>query len=95
MQMQVITCAHSQLDIHQRICYQTELAPPVCHTAKPIYLHWVAAKESTAFIVGPSKENGQPILQRPKLPSGFLGRASKDNIWAETELVFCLDQLSR
>ena len=28
-------------------------------------------KESTAFIAGPNKENGQFMLKRPKLHNGF------------------------
>ena len=30
-------------------------------------------KESTVFIAGPSKENGQLMLKRPKLLNGFQG----------------------
>ena len=34
-------------------------------------------KESTVFIVGPSKENGQLMLKRSELPGGFQGRVFK------------------
>ena len=30
--------------------------------------------------VGPSKENGQLMLRRPKLPNGFQGRVFKDSV---------------
>lgn len=39
--------------------------------AKPIYWHQVVVKESTAFIVEPSKEDGQLMLKRPELHDGF------------------------
>ena len=37
-------------------------------------------KESTASIVGPSKENGQLMLKRPKFSDGFQGRVLKDSV---------------
>ena len=39
-------------------------------------------KESTAFIAGPSKENGQLMLKRSEL-NGFQERVFKGNIWGE------------
>ena len=33
-------------------------------------------KESTVFIVRPSRENGQLLLKRPELPDEFQGRVS-------------------
>ena len=37
-------------------------------------------KESTVFIAGPSKENGQLILKRPEPPDGFQERLFKDSV---------------
>ena len=37
-------------------------------------------KASTAFIIVPSQENGQLMLKRPKLLSGFQGSVLKGNI---------------
>ena len=40
-------------------------------------------KESTAFIVRPSNENGWLIFKKPKLPIDFQGKVFKGNIWSE------------
>lgn len=37
-------------------------------------------KESTAFIVEPSKENGQLVPKSPKSPDSFQGRVLKDRV---------------
>ena len=41
-------------------------------TVKQAYWHWVVLKEGIAFIARPSKDSGQLILKRPRLPYGLM-----------------------
>ena len=66
-----------------KIVTEPNLGPPACHASKPISWHQVVVKESTAFIAGTSKVDGQLMLKRPKLPVGFKGRVFKGNIKGE------------
>ena len=55
---------------------------PPC--SKPNLLTLGCVKKSTAFICrATSKENGQPMLERPNPLTGFQGRGFKGNIWDE------------
>ena len=62
------------------IVTEPSLGPLAWCTAKAVCWHWVVMKESTAFIAGPSKENGQLVVKRPKLPSDFWQRVSKGKV---------------
>lgn len=57
------------------------MAPLPRRTAKPVYLlTLVVGKESTAFMQLPGKEEGQLMLERPKLPDGFQVKVLKSTI---------------
>ena len=59
--------------------YQTKLGS-ACPTQQNQSTHQVVVKKSTAFVCRvPTKENGQLLLKRPGLPSGFQARVFKGN----------------
>ena len=43
-----------------------QMSQHACCAAKPIFWHQVGVKENLGSTAGPSKENGQLILKRPK-----------------------------
>ena len=65
-------------------CSGENLGLLTCWAVKPTYWSWTVGKESTDSIYYrvPSKENGQLMLERPKLRSAFWV-AFKGNIWDE------------
>lgn len=57
------------------------MAPLPQRAAKPVYLlTLVVGKENTAFMQLPGKEEGQFMLERPKLPDGFQVKVLKSTI---------------
>ena len=59
---------------------QTWVHSPVCSKANLLTPGYGEGKYS-AYCRAPSKENGQLMLKRPKLPNGFQGRGFKKPVW--------------